>query len=127
MQECHFKVAELKMHSRSLVPGVVSRRVGCEVVLGMKMAEGGFGNGDVARWRLVSPRWKERQLIHRDLLKWALARCLAQRRHERTPANGVSAAVVGISVSVDKEERFLTFTSSEILRQGQSTGNTSRG
>lgn len=39
MLECHFKVAELKMHLRSLAPAVVSRRVGCEVVLGMRMAE----------------------------------------------------------------------------------------
>ena len=28
MPECHFKVAELKMHLRSLVPGAVSRGVG---------------------------------------------------------------------------------------------------
>lgn len=34
LPECHFKVAELKMHLRSLVPGAVSRRVGWEVVLG---------------------------------------------------------------------------------------------
>lgn len=36
MLECHFKVAELKMHLRSLVLGVVSRRVGWEVVLGKR-------------------------------------------------------------------------------------------
>lgn len=28
LPECHFKVAELKMHLRSLVPGAVSRRGG---------------------------------------------------------------------------------------------------
>ena len=55
--ECHFKVAELKMHLKSVVPGVVSRRVGCEVVLGMNMAEGGgFRNRGVGRGRLVSSR-----------------------------------------------------------------------
>lgn len=43
LPECHFKVAELKMHLRSLVLGAVSPRVGWEVVLG---EEGGgeFGN-----------------------------------------------------------------------------------
>lgn len=40
LPECHFKVAELKMHLRSLVPGAVSRGVGWEVVLGK---EGGGG------------------------------------------------------------------------------------
>lgn len=43
--ECHFKVVELKMHLRSLVPGAVSRGVGWEVVLGERMVEGEFGNG----------------------------------------------------------------------------------
>ena len=38
--ECHFKVAELKMHLRSLALGAVSRGVGWEVVLGERMAEG---------------------------------------------------------------------------------------
>lgn len=32
------------MHLRSLVPGVVSRRVGCEVMMEKRMEEGGFGN-----------------------------------------------------------------------------------
>lgn len=46
MLECHFKVAELKMHLRSLVPGAVSRGVGWEVVWGKRMVvEGEFGNG----------------------------------------------------------------------------------
>ena len=49
MLECHFKVAELKMHLRSLVPGAVSRRVGWEVVLGERMVEGEFGNGEGGR------------------------------------------------------------------------------
>lgn len=57
MPECHFKVAELKMHLRSLVPGAVSRRVGWEVALGERMVEG------VWEWwwwgRLVSSRWSE--------------------------------------------------------------------
>lgn len=44
LPECHFKVAELKMHLRSLVLGAVSRRVGWEVALGERTAEGGFGN-----------------------------------------------------------------------------------
>lgn len=48
LPECHFKVAELKMHLRSLARGVVSCRAGCEVVPGMRMAErvGGRGNGE---------------------------------------------------------------------------------
>lgn len=57
LPECHFKVAELKMHLRSLVPGAVSRRVGLEVALGERMVEG------VQEWRwgrLVSSRWSER-------------------------------------------------------------------
>lgn len=43
LPECHFKVAELKMHLRSLVLGAVSRRVGWEVVLGERMVEGVLG------------------------------------------------------------------------------------
>lgn len=35
------------MHLRSLVPGVVSRRVGCEVMMEKRMAEGGLGTVEV--------------------------------------------------------------------------------
>lgn len=55
--ECHFKVAELKMHLRRLVPGAVSHRVCWEVALGERTVEGGFGNGGGGR--LVSSRWSE--------------------------------------------------------------------
>lgn len=43
LPECHFKVAELKMPLRSLVPGAVSRRVGWEVVLGEEGGGKGLG------------------------------------------------------------------------------------
>lgn len=55
LPECHFKVAELKMHLRSLVPGAVSRRVGWEVAPGERMVERGVGNGSGER--LVSSQW----------------------------------------------------------------------
>lgn len=41
-------------------------------------------------------------LIHGDFFKWALAKCLAWRRHRRTLANGSGPAVVGICVCVGK-------------------------
>lgn len=62
MPECHFKVAELKMHLRSLVPGAVSRRVGWEVALGRGWWKGGLEMaagrglcllGGVDPWRLL--------------------------------------------------------------------------
>lgn len=43
LPECHFKVAELKMHLKSLVPGAVSRGVGWEVVLGEEGGGEGLG------------------------------------------------------------------------------------
>lgn len=82
MPECHFKVAELKMHLRSLVPGAVSRRAGWEVALGERMVEGGVAGGVRGVWerrrgRLVSSRCSEQGLIRGDFFKWALAKCLA--------------------------------------------------
>lgn len=58
MPECHFKVAELKMHLRSLVPGAVSRRVGWEVVLGEEGGGEGLGMMMVVGG-LVSSQWSE--------------------------------------------------------------------
>lgn len=94
LPECHFKVAELKMHLRSLVPGAVSRRVGWEVALGEEDGGGGGGGGGEACVFSV----ERAGLIHGDFLKWALAKCLAlERRHRRTLANG-SGPAVGICV-----------------------------
>lgn len=36
------------------------------------------------------------RLIHGDFFIGALAKCLARRRHRRTPANGSGPAVVGM-------------------------------
>lgn len=49
------------------MPGVVSRRVGCEVMMEKRMEEGGLGTVEVVVGgrRLVSSRW----LIHGDFLK----------------------------------------------------------
>lgn len=85
MPECHFKVAELKMHLRSLVLGAVSRRVGWEVALGERMEEGVLGVAVAGG--LVSSR----QRIRGDCLKLALAKHLAWRRHGRTRASGSGA------------------------------------
>lgn len=71
-EECHFKVAKLKMRLRRLVPGAVSRRVGWEVVLegGRRMFGNGGGGGVGWVAVLCFPT--------RDCLKWALAK--RQRR-----------------------------------------------
>lgn len=38
------------------MPGVVSRRVGCEVVMEKRMAEGGLGGGGACVFSVADPR-----------------------------------------------------------------------
>lgn len=75
-------------------------------------------------------------LIHGDFFKWALAKCLAWRRHRRTLANGSRPAVVGICACVGKalQQRggsryiyLLRDTPSSPVHPQTSSKNTSRG
>lgn len=67
LPECHFKVAELKMHLRS--PGAGR----CESQGGVRGCAGDEDGGGLGGGRLVSSQWREWQLIRRDLSKWAFA------------------------------------------------------
>lgn len=119
--ECHFKVAELKMHLRSLVPGAVSRRVGWEVVLGEWV--GGGSGGVSQRWGEACVFLVERgELVEADPWRFLkMAKYLALKRHQRTLASGWG------------RDGFVTFTSSEIatasspVHPQSSSKNTSRG
>lgn len=85
------------------MPGVVSRRVGCEVVMEKRMAEGGLGGG------LVSSRW----LIHGDFLK--IGSCKAPRlKKARGDASQWQPTSRGSNLS---ELPLVTFASSEIRHQ----------
>lgn len=90
------------------MPGVVSRRVGCEVMREKRMAEGGLGTVEVVVGgrRLVSSRW----LIHGDFFK--IGSCKAPRlekaRGDWQPTSR------GSNLS---EVPLVTFASSEIRHQ----------
>lgn len=91
-EECHFKVAELKMHLRRPVPGAVSRGVGWEVVLeGGRGVFGKGGSGGVC-WgrRLCFPS--------PDCLKWALPKRLSQRSCRTLAAARLWILLLGFSI-----------------------------
>lgn len=98
LPECHFKVAELKMHLRRLVPGVVSRGVGLGGCVGKEDGGGRRGGRGWERWRrrggrLVSSRWG---LIRGDLNVLQQSAALGERP-ERTVAGGGRKSV-GVSL-----------------------------
>lgn len=77
LPECHFKVAELKMHLRSLVPGAVSRRGGvggCAGGRGGWREEGAGGSNGGGGGKACVSSLERAALIHGECLKWGSSR-----------------------------------------------------
>lgn len=105
------------------MPGVVSRRVGCEVMMEKRMEEGGLGTVEVVVGgrRLVSSRW----LIHGDFLK--IGSCKAPRLEKargdwQPTSRGSNLSEVPLGYIC-----FLRDTASSPVHPQSSSKNTSRG
>lgn len=114
LPECHFKVAELKMHLRSLVPGAVSRGVGLG---GCVEGEDGGGLGGLGGGRACVFSVERAGLIHGDCFKMGSRKVpRSEKASEDTSERQWASSGGNLCLRLFSKEVALV-TSSEILRQ----------
>lgn len=116
LPECHFKVAELKMHLRSLVPGAVSRGVGLG---GCVEGEdgGGRGGGGLGGGRACVFSVERAGLIHGDCFKMGSRKVPSSEKASEDTSEWLWASSGGnLCLRLFSKEVALV-TSSEIPRQ----------